>query len=92
MLNIHFANRFEALSDLLIRQTGAASRSVFDHDQVIVPSAAVKRRLTLDIARKHGICANVRFAYLAQWLWQQAGRIVPGVEVQGCEVWALNQV
>lgn len=80
MLNIQFANRFETLSDLLVERIGASTGSVFSEDQVIVPSAAIKRRLTLELARRHGICANVRFSYLARWLWQQIGRVVPGVQ------------
>lgn len=79
MLNIQFANRFETLSDLLVERMQSVVGSVFSEEQVIVPSAAVKRRLTLELARRHGICANVRFSYLARWLWQQIGRVVPGV-------------
>ena len=82
MLNIHFANRFETLSDLLVRQIGESTGSVFSQDQVIVPSAAVRRRLTLELARQHGICANVGFGYLARWLWQQIGQLVPGVQAE----------
>ena len=43
MLNIQFANRFETLSDLLVERIGASTGSVFSEDQVIVPSAAIKR-------------------------------------------------
>jgi exodeoxyribonuclease V gamma subunit len=44
-----------------------------------VPSAAVRRALTLAIADHGGICANVRFDFLARWLWQQVARVVPDV-------------
>ena len=79
MLYIHFANRFETLSDLLVDRIGATAGSVFIEVQIVVSSAAIKRRLTLELARRHGICANVRFSYFARWLWQQIGRVVPGV-------------
>ncbi len=79
MLHIHFANRFETLSDLFVERLGTTVGLAFTEEQVIVPSAAVKRRLTLELARRHGICANVRFSYLARWLWQQIARVVPGV-------------
>lgn len=82
MLNIHFANRYESLSRLLVQLTGAAGGSPFDQDHIIIPSAAVKRRLTLDIASQRGICTNVRFSYLAQWLWQQTGRVLAGAPEQ----------
>lgn len=82
MLTIHFANRYETLSALLAERLAAGERSVFVPDQVIVPSAAVRRQLTLELARRHGICANVQFGYLARWLWQLIARVVPGVQAE----------
>ncbi len=79
MLHIHFANRYETLTRLLIDRLGEGRGSVFTADQLIVPSAAVRRSLTLAIADHAGICANVQFGFLASWLWQQIGRLVPTV-------------
>jgi len=76
MLTIHFANRYEALSDLLVARLGQGRPSLFTPDELIVPSAAVRRQLTLALARQQGVCANLRFAYLAQWLWLQVGRVL----------------
>ena len=75
MLTIHFANRLESLEALLTAALGEAAGSPFIADEVIVPSAALRRRLTLALAQQHGVCAQVRFSYLAQWLWQQAARV-----------------
>lgn len=75
MLTIHFANRPESLEALLTATLGQGGGSPFSADEVIVPSAAVRRRLTLLLAQQHGVCAQVRFSYLAQWLWQQAARV-----------------
>ena len=80
MLHIHFSNRYDALVESLLGQIATAGTDAFAADQVIVPSAAVRRSLTLAIARQHGLCANVRFDYLAQWLWQQIGRVLPGIQ------------
>jgi exodeoxyribonuclease V gamma subunit len=79
MLQLHFANRFETLADQLVRRLGeqAAGRSPFEADEVIVPSAAITRRLIIELARRHGVCANVHFSYLAQWLWLQTERLLP---------------
>jgi exodeoxyribonuclease V gamma subunit len=83
MLHIHFANRYDTLTALLLANLGSRETgrgSVFGADQLIVPSAAVRRSLTLAIAdHDDGICANVRFDFLARWLWQQIGRLVPTV-------------
>ena len=79
MLKIHFSNRYELLTDLLVGQLAQARGNAFAPDQIIVPSAAVRRSLTLSLAEQRGICANVQFDYLAQWLWQQMARLLPDV-------------
>jgi exodeoxyribonuclease V gamma subunit len=79
VLQIHFANRAEALRERLLQQLEAEAPGVFDATPVIVPSAALQRWLTLALARRHGVCANIGFAYLARWLWQQIAQVVPGV-------------
>lgn len=76
MLTLHFANRYETLSALLTAALQPAGQDLFTPDEVIVPSAALRRQLTLQLAREQGICTNLRFSYLAQWLWQQANRVV----------------
>ena len=79
MLNLHFSNRFEILAEQLVRRLGhrAPGRSAFEADEVIVPSAAITRRLIIELSRAHGVCANVRFSYLARWLWQHTAHLLP---------------
>lgn len=79
MLNLSFSNRPEHLLDRLVDALGAAGGDPFEAAQVIVPSSALRRRIELALADAHGICANVRFGYLAQWLWAQIGHVVRGV-------------
>ena len=79
MLHIHFSNRYEVLRAALIEALGQRPASVFAAQQVIVPSSALRRDLTLGLADAHGVCANVAFAFLAQWLWRQIGKVLPGV-------------
>jgi exodeoxyribonuclease V gamma subunit len=82
MLYIRFSNRFEILLDALLERTQAAvsaqlGQPAFTAVEVLVPSAAVRRRIELAAADRFGICANLRFSFLAQWLWQQIGKLVP---------------
>ena len=44
-----------------------------------MPSAALRRHLSLALADAQGVCANLHFDFLAQWLWQQIARVVPGI-------------
>jgi exodeoxyribonuclease V gamma subunit len=82
MLTLRFANRLETLADLIAAQIGRPGDSVVLQDEVVIPSAALRRLLTLHLARRHGICAGLRFSYLARWLWQQIAAVVPGVAAQ----------
>ncbi|QDQ83684.1 exodeoxyribonuclease V subunit gamma [Paraburkholderia megapolitana] len=79
MLQLFYSNRYETLVAALLAdmaETDAAS-DPWTPRPVIVPSAAVRRRLELDIAAQRGVCANVDFRYLAQWLWAQIDGVIP---------------
>ncbi len=82
MLKISFANRYETLRDALLAAVADGPASPFAAEQIIVPSVALRRDLTLSMATRHGVCANVEFTYLAQWLWRQIGKVVPGIEAE----------
>ncbi len=71
MLTLHFANRQEALADLLTIALGQPGGDLFAAAEVVVPSKAMARAVTLQMAQRNGICANVRFSFLAPWLWAQ---------------------
>jgi len=80
MLHILYSNRLEVLRTALLQRLDASlPDDPFTPQQVIVPSAALRRHLSLAIADERGICANLRFDFLAQWLWQQIARVVDGV-------------
>lgn len=83
MLHLHLSNRFEILADELLGRLQAERRDgrigPMQAQHVLVPSAAVRRALTLAAARAHGICAHVEFGFLAQWLWRQVAHGVPRV-------------
>ncbi|WP_323122168.1 exodeoxyribonuclease V subunit gamma [Burkholderia alba] len=78
MLHLFYSNRHETLAAALLEDLAAlpARAGPWAAQQVIVPSAALRRRLELDIAERHGVCANVQFTYLAQWLWAQIGEVL----------------
>ena len=79
MLTLSFSNRFDTLADLLVARLAEHHGPVLAAEPVIVPSAAVQRALTLRLARRHGVCANVGFSYLAHWLWQCMRQTLPGL-------------
>ena len=76
MLHIEFSNRFELLIDALLDRMAAPPPSPFVREEIIIPSAAMRRRIELSAADRFGICANVQFSFLAEWLWRQIGQVV----------------
>lgn len=81
MLNLIFSNRYEILRDRLFEELAGQRTDPFEPEQIIVPGSAIRRRLEMDYADRFGICANVAFGYLAQWIWQQIGRVVPVADI-----------
>lgn len=77
MFQLSFSNRFEILLDTLLDRLGAEQPGPFAQRQVVVPSSALRRTVELAVADREGVSANLRFDYLAQWLWEQIGRVVP---------------
>lgn len=71
-LRIVFSNRMEILGRLLTEELAQAPEDPFAPQHVIVPNAAIARYLQLALARKLGICAHVKFDFLAHWLWRLA--------------------
>ena len=97
MLKVQFSNRIETLCDAVVGAIGADFKSPFSAQQIVVPSTAMRRYLTLAIAARHGICANLDCVYLAQWLWEQIARVVPTVAVESpfaasALAWRIYQV
>jgi exodeoxyribonuclease V gamma subunit len=76
MFRLTLSNRFEFLLEHLLDRLASENCSPLTAQQVIIPSAAVRRRVELAGADRHGICAHVDFSYLGQWLWTQIGHLV----------------
>ncbi len=75
MLTLFYANRYEVLVEALLGELAHCSSNPWQAESIIVPSTALRRRLELDLASRFGVCANVNFTYLGQWLWQQVGQM-----------------
>ena len=71
VLHLHFSNRHEVLAERLVGALAQSRAGVFGREQVIVPSAAWQRWLSLHVARRLGVCTQVEFSFLGPWLWQQ---------------------
>jgi exodeoxyribonuclease V gamma subunit len=80
MLYLVTSNRFEALADALLERIDAqGDRSPLEPHTLAVASLAQRRALTMALAQRHGVAMNLRFVYLAQWLWRAMAARVPGI-------------
>ncbi|MDQ6618429.1 MAG: exodeoxyribonuclease V subunit gamma [Pseudomonadota bacterium] len=79
-LHLTSSNRFEPLLETLLARMARGGNSAFEPERIIVPAMGVRRTIELAAADRHGICANVQFRFLAQWVWEQIAKVVPGVD------------
>ncbi len=63
VLKLFTSNRMETLADQLARVLETPLSSPFDTETIIVQSRGMERWISLGLAERHGICANIRFPF-----------------------------
>lgn len=71
MLTVVFAHQHEILQAQLLDSLDSTKPGPFGQHEIIIPSVALARDIRLAASRRFGIAANLRFSYLAAWLWEQ---------------------
>ncbi|WP_293765705.1 exodeoxyribonuclease V subunit gamma [uncultured Aquitalea sp.] len=80
MLFLYQSNRLEQLGELFAGMLRAAPlASPFAAETVIVQSRGMGRWMTLDLAKKNGIAANIDFVLPAAFAWRLMQRVMPGL-------------
>ena len=69
MLRLYQSNRLERLVDQLADLLPLSNQSAFTPDNIVVPHPGLRRWLTLWLAERLGICANVQFPLPARLIW-----------------------
>jgi exodeoxyribonuclease V gamma subunit len=74
MLAVVQSNRLEALADALVDvvRVPPAGRGPLEPETIVVQNAGMGRWLSQQLARRLGLCANVRFRFPAAFLWDAA--------------------
>ncbi|MBV8467790.1 MAG: exodeoxyribonuclease V subunit gamma [Burkholderiales bacterium] len=70
MLHLYQSNRLETLSELLHGVLAVPPTAVYARETVIVQARGMGRWLSLRVAERFGICANIDFPLPASFLWQ----------------------
>ena len=76
---VHQSNRLERLAEVLADCCRAPLHSAFAAESIVVPNAGMQRWLSLRLAERLGICANVRFALPAAFAWDVWKRVLDDV-------------
>ncbi len=69
MLKLYQSNHLEQLTDQLAALLPHSNASVFEVERIVVPHLGMQRWLTLQLAERLGICANVEFPLPARLIW-----------------------
>ncbi|MES9856466.1 MAG: exodeoxyribonuclease V subunit gamma [Sedimenticola sp.] len=77
MLHLYHSNRLEQLADLLAEQLSDASAAPFCSESVVVQHRGMGRWLSLQLAKRLGICANLKFPLPAGYIWELLRLMLP---------------
>ena len=81
MLKLYQSNRVEYLRDLLAGVVAQPLQEPFASETIVVQHAGIGRWLSLQLADRLGICANIQFPLPAAFLWSMLRLIlndIPG--------------
>jgi exodeoxyribonuclease V gamma subunit len=76
-LAIYMSNRMEVLAERLSETLRKPCGDVLEPEIVVVQSRGMQRWLSLELARRNGVCANVSFPFPRAFLTDMACRLAP---------------
>lgn len=78
-LRIHQSNRLENLADLLAELCRQPGGTPFEPERIVVPNPGMARWLSLRLADRLGVCANVEFPLPSSFAWDVWRATLPDV-------------
>jgi len=73
---LHASNRLETLAELLARVLAAPLDPMLP-ETVLVQSGGMQRWVSMQLARRHGVCANVRFPFPVGFAYEVCRTLLP---------------
>jgi exodeoxyribonuclease V gamma subunit len=77
MLKIHHSNRLESLVNRLAENLRLSPVLTFEPDIILVQSNGMKRWLSMALAQRLSIAANLQFPYPATFIWKMYQAVLP---------------
>ncbi len=81
-LKLFTSNRLENLSQALAETLVRSLTSPFDSEIIVVQSKGMERWISMELARKMGICSNVRFPFPNKFIYEIFQSIFPDLPVR----------
>ena len=76
-LRLFVSNRLEILADNLAEVLKEPLASVLDEEIILVQSKGMERWVAMQLAQRHGICANYRFPFPNAFIHQIFQKVIP---------------
>lgn len=94
---LHTGNRLEKLAAQLALQLRNVHSEVLRPQVVVVPSLAMRRWLSFQIARSNAVCANIAFPFLSDFISALPGEILAGSGLSrrfesGQMLWRIHEI
>ncbi len=79
MLRLYQSNRLEILADRLAERLAEPQGNPLAPETLVVQHSGMARWLSLRLAKRLGVCANVEFPLPAAFVWRLVGALLPGL-------------
>ena len=80
MIQVHYSNRLEVLVDELAAQVLLPSDAPLVPELVAISHSGMRRWLLLELAKRHGVAANIHFPLPASAIWHLLRTVFPRLE------------
>ena len=74
------SNRLEVLSQALAASLSEPLSSPLAPEVIVVQSRGMQRWLSMELARMHGVCANVSWPFPNAFVLDMFSRVLPGLQ------------
>ncbi|UCF84676.1 MAG: exodeoxyribonuclease V subunit gamma, partial [Desulfobacteraceae bacterium] len=78
-LRLYTSNRLEILADELAEVLNKPLSSPLDTEVIVVQSRGMERWVSMQLARRHGVCANCRFPFPNHFVHDVFRKVLPDV-------------
>ncbi|QTA88951.1 exodeoxyribonuclease V subunit gamma [Desulfonema magnum] len=79
-------NRVEILAELLANVLKTPLKSALDKEVIVVQSKGMARWISMELARYHGVCANISFRFPNDFIYENFQNILSGLpETSPCD-------